>query len=139
MILTNKPMVGVERNSTALEALRAARQFIANGIELGFISMPEPETPDSAHGTLPMIERAIADLEAKSSTCAKSQVEPILVEAVAVTRESEEDGLRLEWLLEGGIAALELPGTVLLVAQGTLTHDTGSGYVYPARNPEDDE
>lgn len=67
MILTNKPMVGVERNSTALEALRAARQFIANGIELGFISMPEPETPDSAHGTLPMIQRAIAVLEGHST------------------------------------------------------------------------
>lgn len=65
--------------------------------------------------------------------------EPILVEAVAVTRECEEDGLRLDWLLEGGIAALELPGTVLLVAHGTITNDSGNGYVYPARNPEDDE
>lgn len=63
---------------------------------------------------------------------------PILVEAVAVTRESAEDGLCLEWLVEGGIAALEFPGTYLLVAQGELTNDSGNGYVYRARNPEDD-
>lgn len=64
--------------------------------------------------------------------------EPILVEAVAVTRMCPQDGLWLDWLVEGGIAALELPGTLLLVAQGTLTDDSGNGYVFPARNPEDD-
>ncbi|WP_395601178.1 hypothetical protein AB4P95_30165 (plasmid) [Pseudomonas sp. A1437] len=47
-----------------LAALKAARQFIVNGTELGFIHMPEAETPDPAHGTLPMIECAIAELEA---------------------------------------------------------------------------
>ena len=62
--MTNKPMLSVERDSIALDALKAARQFIANGIELGFISMPEPETPDPAHDTLPMIDRAIAELKA---------------------------------------------------------------------------
>jgi hypothetical protein len=43
-----------------LEALEAARQFIRNGIELGYITMPDAGTPDSAHDTLPMIEAAIA-------------------------------------------------------------------------------
>lgn len=62
--MTNKPMLSVERDSIALEALKVARQFIANGIELGYIRMPEPETPDSAHGTLPMIDRAIVELRA---------------------------------------------------------------------------
>uniref|UniRef100_UPI001C58F82F hypothetical protein n=1 Tax=Pseudomonas sp. UMAB-40 TaxID=1365407 RepID=UPI001C58F82F len=57
--------------------------------------------------------------------------EPVLVEAVAVIRECEEDGLRVEWTLEGGIAALELPGTVLLVAHGAVTNDEGHGYVIP--------
>lgn len=70
--MTNKPMLSVERDSIALEALKAARQFIANGIELGFISMPEPETPDPAHDTLPMIDRAIAELKA-----AQQQGEPV--------------------------------------------------------------
>ncbi|WP_256658232.1 hypothetical protein [Pseudomonas sp. DG56-2] len=60
---------------------------------------------------------------------AQHQSEPIIVEAVAVTREDDE-GLRLEWLLEGGIAALEFPGQVLLVAHGKVTDDKGSGEVY---------
>ena len=62
--MTNKPMLSVERDSIALDALKVARQFIANGIEMGFISMPEPETPDPAHDTLPMIDRAIKELRA---------------------------------------------------------------------------
>ncbi|SDQ57090.1 hypothetical protein SAMN04490192_1926 [Pseudomonas lundensis] len=62
--MTNKPMLSVERDSIALEALKVARQFIANGIELGHIRMPEPETPDPAHDTLPMIDRAIVELRA---------------------------------------------------------------------------
>ena len=70
--MTNKPMLSVERDSIALDALAAARQFIANGIEIGFISMPEPETPDSAHDTLPMIDRAIAELKV-----AQLQGEPV--------------------------------------------------------------
>lgn len=47
-----------------LAALRAARHFIVNGVELGFIRMPDADTPDPAHDTLPMIEWAIAGLEA---------------------------------------------------------------------------
>jgi len=52
---------------TALEeikkALAAAEQFIVNGVELGYIRMPDPETPDSAHDTLPMIRQAQTALE----------------------------------------------------------------------------
>ena len=43
-----------------LEALEAARIFIRNGIELGYIRMPDPDTPDSAHDVPPMIAAAIA-------------------------------------------------------------------------------
>lgn len=43
-----------------LEALENAKQFIENGIELGYIRMPDADTPDSAHNTLPMINAAIA-------------------------------------------------------------------------------
>lgn len=57
--------------------------------------------------------------------------EPIQVEAVATTRE-DEDGLYLDWVLEGGISALEAPGVTLLVAHGTLTNAQGSGEVYLA-------
>ncbi|NTB01586.1 hypothetical protein [Agrobacterium tumefaciens] len=52
---------------TALEeikkALAAVEQFIVNGVELGYIRMPNPETPDSAHDTLPMIRNAQTALE----------------------------------------------------------------------------
>lgn len=52
---------------TALEeikkALAAAEQFIVNGVELGYIRMPDPQTPDSAHDTLPMIRQANTALE----------------------------------------------------------------------------
>lgn len=41
------------------EALRAAKQFIENGVEGGFILMPDPDTPDTAHNTLPMIRTAL--------------------------------------------------------------------------------
>ena len=49
-----------------LAALRAARHFIVNGVELGYIRMPDADTPDHAHDTLPMIEWAIAELEANT-------------------------------------------------------------------------
>lgn len=58
--------------------------------------------------------------------------EPIQVEAVAVTRARKNGGLALEWLIEGGISALEAPGVVLLVAHGTVIDDQGSGEVYLA-------
>ncbi len=40
-------------------ALGLARQFIENGIELGFIRLPETLS-DPAHDTLPLIERPLA-------------------------------------------------------------------------------
>lgn len=43
-----------------VEALEHARLFIVNGIDLGFIQMPEADTPDPAHETLPMIDAALA-------------------------------------------------------------------------------
>lgn len=42
-----------------LEALNSAKQFIENGIELGYIKMPDADCPDSAHSTLPKILAAI--------------------------------------------------------------------------------
>lgn len=41
------------------DALRKAEQFIVNGVELGFIRMPDPGTPDPAHDTLPAIRAAL--------------------------------------------------------------------------------
>ncbi|HGY2296353.1 TPA: hypothetical protein ACNV18_000067 [Pseudomonas putida] len=59
---------------------------------------------------------------------AKSE-DAVRVEAVAVTR-ADVDGLRLEWLLEGGIAALEHADQVLLIAHGSITDEEGGGEVY---------
>lgn len=42
------------------EALKKAREFIRNGVELGFIRMPDASTTDPAHDTLPAIEAALA-------------------------------------------------------------------------------
>ena len=45
----------------ALEAaLRCADQFITNGIELGYIRMPDADTPDSAHKTPSIIRATLA-------------------------------------------------------------------------------
>ena len=52
-------MSGIEEIRQALEA---AEQFIVNGVELGYIRMPDAGTPDSAHQTLPMIRQAQATL-----------------------------------------------------------------------------
>ncbi|WP_300573447.1 hypothetical protein [Phenylobacterium sp.] len=43
-------------------ALKKAEQFIVNGVELGFIRMPDPGTPDPAHDTLPAIQAALSTL-----------------------------------------------------------------------------
>lgn len=43
-----------------LAALELAEKFVTNGVDLGFIRMPDASTPDSAHGTLPAIRAAIA-------------------------------------------------------------------------------
>lgn len=47
------------------EALKAAEQFISNGIELHFIRMPEP--PASAIETLPKIRAALAKVRGEAS------------------------------------------------------------------------
>lgn len=51
------------RESIALTALKAARGFILNGVELGYILMPTMEI-DPAHQVLPLIQSAIKLLAA---------------------------------------------------------------------------
>ena len=43
-----------------LEACEVALSFISNGIELGYITMPDLDTPDSAHATPDVLRSAIA-------------------------------------------------------------------------------
>jgi hypothetical protein len=47
-------------NAELLEALKAADRFISNGIEFGYIRMPDMDTPDAAHRTPHIIRGAIA-------------------------------------------------------------------------------
>ncbi|WP_288081560.1 hypothetical protein [Pseudomonas sp.] len=60
--------------------------------------------------------------------------DPVQVMAVAVTREDEEEGLRLEWLLEGGISEMEFAGQVLFAMPeaNDLCEGDGSAHVYLA-------
>lgn len=46
----------------AVEALRRADRFITNGIELGYIRMPDAGTPDPAHETPSIVRAAIRSL-----------------------------------------------------------------------------
>lgn len=48
-----------EEDAAKIRALKAAKQFIENGLEMGFIRMPDASTPDTAHDTLPMIIAAL--------------------------------------------------------------------------------
>lgn len=47
------------QRAIATQALWKARDFITNGVALGFIRLPDAATPDPAHETLPMICRAL--------------------------------------------------------------------------------
>lgn len=46
----------------ATGALEKAQQFIVNGVEMGFIQMPEADTPDPAHYTLPLIGTTLSNI-----------------------------------------------------------------------------
>lgn len=48
-----------QRNKEQVEVLKDADQFITNGIELGYIRMPDEETGDSASETPKKIEQAL--------------------------------------------------------------------------------
>lgn len=47
----------------AREALEQAQQFIENGVESGYIRMPDQSLLDPAHKTLPAIRQALAQID----------------------------------------------------------------------------
>jgi len=49
----------------ALAALQSAQRFIRNGIEFGYVRMPDADTPDPAHRTPGLIDAAIRALSAQ--------------------------------------------------------------------------
>ncbi|WP_447775186.1 hypothetical protein [Pseudomonas chlororaphis] len=50
--------------------LRLARQFVVNGIDLGYIQMPDTDTPDPAHDLVPKIDAVLNP--APNPTCCGS-------------------------------------------------------------------
>lgn len=56
------PRLSDEEILSVGSALESARAFIKNGVDLGYIRMPDADCPDPAHGTLPLIERAMSIL-----------------------------------------------------------------------------
>ncbi|MHA6574519.1 hypothetical protein [Pseudomonas yamanorum] len=76
-------------------------------------------------------DQVLADMReflAGHKPAAQPPGETVQLAAVAVIRE-RDDELRLEWLLEGGIAGLE-PGQILIVADQDVTDDEGGGELY---------
>lgn len=84
-------------------------------------------------GDYPLIEQLNAALAAPVAPAGDKPAtsEPITVEAVATVIRHEEEGLVLDWLIEGGVCAL-CPGQVLVVATRPITDDDGAGEVYAA-------
>lgn len=65
VLIRHKEMAEAENAKLCAEAklkdgaLHLAEQFITNGLELGFIRMPDPGTPDPAHDTPGIIRSAL--------------------------------------------------------------------------------
>ncbi|NWC92668.1 MULTISPECIES: hypothetical protein [unclassified Pseudomonas] len=84
-------------------------------------------------------ELARAELRALlDAPAAQPQGGPILIQAVAITRQND-DGMYLEWLLEGGISEMEFPGQVLFAMPeaNDLCDEDGSAEIYirPVEQP----
>lgn len=65
-VIPAEPVDETER--LQIRALRAAEQFIVNGIEMGYITMPDASTPDPAHDTLRLIRAALTTTTGQSTT-----------------------------------------------------------------------
>lgn len=89
-------------------------------------------------GIIEQQQNLIASLRAELSESyrvwSRPQGESVTIEAVAVTRENGEGCLRLEWLLEGGIAQMEVAGMVLFAIPeaNDLCDEDGSAEIYLA-------
>ncbi|MCO8609684.1 hypothetical protein KGP95_13315 [Burkholderia multivorans] len=58
--MPNDNVLTDEQRAKVRLGLTAAKHFIANGIELGFIRMPDADCPDPAHNTPKLIDEALA-------------------------------------------------------------------------------
>lgn len=136
---------GAEDHSTAQCPLVSAqknelRQIITDALG-SMVSGVTGLVPPSGPGQIPdfiqaPVDRAVERISA-SLPVGVPGAEPVLIQAVAVTRDDEEEGLRLEWLLEGGIAEMEFAGQVLFAMPeaNSLCDEDGSAHVYIAPPP----
>ncbi|BAQ75228.1 putative uncharacterized protein [Pseudomonas sp. Os17] len=89
-----------------------------------------------SRGSCSAIETLRAALECKPA--AHNQGKPTLIQAVAVTCQND-DGMYLEWLLEGGISEREFSGQVLFaIPEATDLCDEDGGaeiYTRPVEQP----
>ena len=89
-----------------------------------FDGLPPYTKPWDGHSTEEKYRRLAA------LKTAGEQAQPVMVEAVAEVEEGD-DGMRLHWLIEGGISAIP-EGVVLVMPHEPITEDDGSGEVYRA-------
>jgi hypothetical protein len=100
------------------------------------VSVPRELTPEMLNGVCmhPDLARSLwsALLKNAPQPAEQHQGEPVLIQAVAVTRADGDEGLRLEWLLEGGIAEMEFAGQVLFAMPeaNDLCDEDGSAFVH---------
>jgi len=60
---TDEQAFANEKVKALVEALKSADQFISNGIELGYIRMPDPDTTDAATKTPAKVRAALAAIK----------------------------------------------------------------------------
>lgn len=60
------PQASEAVRTQVLAALESAQRFIRNGIEFGYIRMPDADTPDPAHRTPSLIDAAIRSLKTQA-------------------------------------------------------------------------
>lgn len=112
----------------ALECVNVARAALAEHEA----AAPAPAQPvqltEAEHGVL---KRALLKSvrDAAQAQPAEVRAELAIVEAVGHIKRVDSGDLGIEWLIEGGICALE-PGEVLMVSATRLTDNTGSGEVW---------
>jgi hypothetical protein len=80
------------------------------------------------------LSQAAAPSAQDSAAPSSVRAEPVTVEAVATVRRVDGNTY-LDWLIEGGVAAM-VEGETLMICAERLTDDTGSGEVYLTNKPQ---
>lgn len=92
------PQASEAVRTQVLAALESAQRFIRNGIEFGYIRMPDADTPDPAHRTPSLIDAAIRSLKTQADKDGGQQRagDAVVAESLAHLRTLAEFGGTLE-------------------------------------------